>query len=45
MTRVKEIESWSEEKRSAYLYRAVATAEAGTPRQALFKELSHEAER
>jgi VIT1/CCC1 family predicted Fe2+/Mn2+ transporter len=45
LVRVKEIESWGEEKRSAYLYRAVATAEAGTPRQALFKELSHEAER
>jgi VIT1/CCC1 family predicted Fe2+/Mn2+ transporter len=42
---MKEIEGWAEEKRSAYLYRAVAAAEAGTPRQALFKELSQEADR
>lgn len=39
-----EIESWAEEKRSAYLYRIVAEKEAGTPRQALFNELAHEAE-
>lgn len=35
---------WREEKRSAYLYRAVALAEAGTPRQALFEELARAAE-
>lgn len=40
-----EIENWAEEKRSAYLYRVVAGKEAGTPRQALFNELSQEAER
>jgi len=38
------IEGWREEKRSAYLYRAVALAEAGTPRQALFEELARAAE-
>lgn len=42
---MKEIGSWAEEKRSAYLYRAVAAAESGTPRQALFNELSQEADR
>jgi len=41
---MKEIEGWAEEKRSAYLYRAVAIAEAGTARQALFSELAQEAE-
>ncbi|MBI4193509.1 MAG: VIT1/CCC1 transporter family protein [Betaproteobacteria bacterium] len=40
-----ELESWREEKRSAYLYRVVAEAEAGTPRQALFTELAREAEK
>ncbi len=35
---------WREEKRSAYLYRAMAEAEAGTPRAALFRDLSVEAE-
>ena len=40
-----ELESWAEEKRSAYLYRVVAEAEAGTPRQALFTELAQSAER
>jgi len=40
-----ETESWAEEKRSAYLYRVVAAAEAGTARQALFNELAHEAEK
>lgn len=40
-----QIESWTEEKRSAYLYRVVAAREAGTPRQALFNELAQEAER
>lgn len=39
-----EVESWAEEKRSAYLYRIVAAKEAGTPRQALFNELAQEAE-
>jgi VIT1/CCC1 family predicted Fe2+/Mn2+ transporter len=37
-------EGWQEEKRSAYLYRAVALAESGTPRQALFEELARAAE-
>ena len=40
-----QIESWIEEKRSAYLYRVVAAREAGTPRHALFNELAQEAER
>jgi VIT1/CCC1 family predicted Fe2+/Mn2+ transporter len=40
-----ELESWAEERRSAYLYRIVAEAEAGTPRQALFSELAHEADK
>jgi Uncharacterized membrane protein len=35
---------WREEKRSAYLYRAVSLAETGTPRQALFDELAKAAE-
>lgn len=38
------LEGWTEEKSSAYLYRAVARAEAGTPRQALFEELAEAAE-
>lgn len=38
------LEGWHEEKRSAYLYRAVAHAEAGNPRQALFEELAKAAE-
>lgn len=38
------LEGWQEEKRSAYLYRAVALAESGTPRQALFDELAKAAE-
>ena len=38
------LEGWHEEKRSAYLYRAVALAENGTPRQALFEELAKAAE-
>lgn len=38
------IEGWHEEKRSAYLYRAVAKSESGTPRQALFEELAKAAE-
>ena len=40
-----EADSWTEEKRSAYLYRVVAEREAGTARQALFNDLAHEAER
>lgn len=40
-----EVESWAEEKRSAYLYRVVAQREAGTARQALFTELAQEAEK
>lgn len=40
-----EVESWAEEKRSAYLYRVVAEREAGTARQALFAELAQEAEK
>lgn len=39
-----ELESWAEEKRSAYLYRVVAEAEAGTSRQKLFTELAQSAE-
>lgn len=37
--------NWLAEKRSAYLYRAIADAERGTPRRALFLELAREAER
>ena len=40
-----ELDSWGEEMRSAFLYRVVAQAEAGTPRQGLFQELAHEAEK
>ncbi|MCC7487478.1 MAG: VIT1/CCC1 transporter family protein [Burkholderiales bacterium] len=42
---MRELEGWREEKRSAYLYRAAAVAEAGTPRAALFGELAGEAEK
>lgn len=38
------LESWTEEQRSAYLYRVCAEAEAGTIRAALFTRLSGEAE-
>jgi len=38
------LESWSEEKRSAWLYRIVSDAESGTPRQILFLELAKAAE-
>jgi VIT1/CCC1 family predicted Fe2+/Mn2+ transporter len=38
------LESWTEEQRSAYLYRACADAEAGTPRAELFRRLAGEAE-
>ena len=40
-----ELESWAEEKQSAYLYRVVSDAESGTPRQVLFLELAAAAER
>ena len=38
------LESWGEEQRSAFLYRACAQAESGTPRAALFARLAIEAE-
>ena len=38
------LESWGEEQRSAYLYRACSEAEAGTPRADLFARLAVEAE-
>jgi VIT1/CCC1 family predicted Fe2+/Mn2+ transporter len=38
------LESWGEEQRSAYLYRACAEAEAGTARADLFRRLAGEAE-
>ncbi|MBE0612597.1 MAG: VIT1/CCC1 transporter family protein [Burkholderiales bacterium] len=38
------MEGWFEEMRSAYLYRAMAEAEAGTPRAELFLGLALEAE-
>src|SRR5450755_556234 len=38
------LESWTEEQRSAFLYRACAEAEAGTPRADLFTRLSGEAQ-
>lgn len=38
------LESWREEKQSAFLYRVVAEAERGTPREALFAGLAHAAE-
>jgi VIT1/CCC1 family predicted Fe2+/Mn2+ transporter len=38
------LESWAEEQRSAYLYRACADAEAGTARAELFRRLAGEAE-
>jgi VIT1/CCC1 family predicted Fe2+/Mn2+ transporter len=40
-----ELDSWREEKRSAYLYRVVAEVEGGTTRAALFSELAHEADK
>ena len=40
-----ELESWHEEKQSAYLYRIVSDAESGTPRQILFLELANAAEK
>jgi VIT1/CCC1 family predicted Fe2+/Mn2+ transporter len=38
------IEGWREEMRSAHLYRVIAEAEAGTPRERLFRSLADEAE-
>jgi VIT1/CCC1 family predicted Fe2+/Mn2+ transporter len=38
------LESWTEEQRSAFLYRACAEAEGGTVRAELFKRLAGEAE-
>ncbi|MHB1678569.1 MAG: VIT1/CCC1 transporter family protein [Sulfuriferula sp.] len=38
-------EGWVEEKRSAYLYRIIAQAEAGTTRQHLFTELAEGADK
>ncbi|MFI4887318.1 MAG: VIT1/CCC1 transporter family protein [Burkholderiales bacterium] len=38
------LESWSEEQRSAYLYRACAAAENGSVRAELFRRLAGEAE-
>ena len=40
-----ELESWHEEKQSAYLYRIVSDAESGTSRQVLFLELANAAEK
>lgn len=39
-----ELDSWKEEKRSAYLYRIVSDQESGTPRQMLFLQLAKEAD-
>jgi len=39
-----ELDSWKEEKNSAYLYRILSDYESGTPRQLLFLELAHEAD-
>jgi len=39
-----ELESWREEKRSAYLYRIISDVESGTARQILFLELAQAAE-
>jgi VIT1/CCC1 family predicted Fe2+/Mn2+ transporter len=38
------LDSWTEEKRSAWLYRIVSDCESGTPRQVLFLELAQAAE-
>jgi VIT1/CCC1 family predicted Fe2+/Mn2+ transporter len=42
--RVNPLDSWAEEQRSAYLYRACADAENGTVRAELFRRLAGEAE-
>ncbi|MFA5241696.1 MAG: VIT1/CCC1 transporter family protein [Sulfuricella sp.] len=39
------LQSWREEKRSAYLYRIISDVESGAPLQILFLELAHAAER
>jgi VIT1/CCC1 family predicted Fe2+/Mn2+ transporter len=39
------LESWRDEKQSAWLYRHVSDAESGTPLQLMFLELAAEAER
>jgi len=39
------LEGWTEEKRSAWLYRIVSDAESGSPRQLLFLELAQAAEK
>lgn len=39
-----ELDSWREEKRSAWLYRIVSDTESGTPRQLLFLELARAAD-
>src|SRR5262245_55502724 len=41
---MKELASWQEEQRSAYLYRLLADLEEGSPRARLFSELAKEAE-
>ena len=38
------LESWIEEKRSAWLYRIVSDAESGSARQVLFLELAQAAD-
>jgi VIT1/CCC1 family predicted Fe2+/Mn2+ transporter len=38
------LESWRDEKQSAFLYRALSQAEAGTPREGLFRDLAQAAE-
>jgi vacuolar iron transporter family protein len=42
---IQSVESWVSEKRSAYLYRAMARAEAGTAREAMFDALAGAAEK
>ena len=42
---MKQLEAWTEEKRSAWLYRVVAQAERDGGRRALFHELAGEAEK
>ncbi len=39
------LESWRDEKQSAFLYRALAAAEKGSPREALFQDLARAAEK
>jgi hypothetical protein len=42
---MKQHDGWTEEKRSAWLYRAVAQAERDGGRKALFNELAGEADK